>query len=128
MKKNKLWSIVLMLVIMLGTVITFSSCGDDDDDNGGGSTASALVGKWQRDNTKKDYYTFSSNGKCHYESYSSTGELKMTMDMTWSASSDRISFTYQGQTMAMKYSVEGEVLYLYDDGDDAAPSKYIKVN
>lgn len=117
-----------MLVIMLGTVITFSSCGGDDDDNGGGgNTSSALVGKWERDNAKKDYYTFSSNGKCLYESYSSAGELKMTMNMEWSASSGKISFTYQGQTMPMKYSIEGDVLYLYDDGDDTAPSKYNKV-
>lgn len=32
MKTNKLWSIIMMLVLVLGTVISFSSCNNDDDE------------------------------------------------------------------------------------------------
>ena len=46
MKTNKLWNILMMLTLVLGTTISFSSCGsDDDDDNGGGQTSGSNTSK-----------------------------------------------------------------------------------
>lgn len=37
MKTNKVWSILMMLMIVLGTTISFSSCGSGDDNDGTGT-------------------------------------------------------------------------------------------
>lgn len=54
MKTNKLWSILMMLTLVLGTTISFSSCSGDDDDSpsgggsksGGGASASSVPGSY----------------------------------------------------------------------------------
>lgn len=46
MKTNKLWSIIMMLVLVLGTVISFSSCNkDDEEENGNNSNFYKIDGK-----------------------------------------------------------------------------------
>lgn len=42
MKTNKFWSIIMMLVIVLGSMFVFSSCGDDEED----APENAIVGTW----------------------------------------------------------------------------------
>ena len=64
MKSNKFCSIMMMLVLVLGTTIVFSSCSKDDEDGGEYS----IIGTWKM--TYEDYdeyeehfeYIFYSNG------------------------------------------------------------------
>lgn len=49
MKSNKLWSILMMFFVVLGTTITLSSCGsdkDDDDNSGSGNSGNGIAGLW----------------------------------------------------------------------------------
>lgn len=54
---KKIWGTLMMLVLVVGAVFAFASCGDDDEDNGssivsggttngGGASASSIVGKY----------------------------------------------------------------------------------
>lgn len=61
MKTNKFWSLFVMLVLVLGSAVAFSSCSKDDD-NGGGDAA-GLVGTWYSNNGQwTRIITFKSNG------------------------------------------------------------------
>lgn len=61
MKSNKFWSIILMVVMMLGDAIVFSSCDKDGND----ASSISIVGTWS---CTRHYYggtdtfTFKSNG------------------------------------------------------------------
>lgn len=53
---------MMMLVLVLGTVVTFSSCSDDDND---GDSSSSIVGTWYRSsNAGASYneFTFENGG------------------------------------------------------------------
>ena len=64
----------MMLVLVLGTFITFSSCGNDEDEITKPEEQSRLVGKWKyswEDEDEEGYglLTFKSNGTGTYYEY-----------------------------------------------------------
>ena len=65
---------MMMLVLVLGTFITFSSCGNDEDEITKPEEQSRLVGKWKyswEDEDEEGYglLTFKSNGTGTYYEY-----------------------------------------------------------
>ena len=65
---------MMMLVLVLGTVITFSSCGKDEDEIPTKEELPTLVGKWKyswEDEDEEGYglLTFKSNGTGTYYEY-----------------------------------------------------------
>lgn len=48
MKSNKFWSVLMMLILLLGIAVSFSSCGGDDDDTKEGTR---LKGMWAMSNS-----------------------------------------------------------------------------
>lgn len=93
MKTNKLWNILMMFVLVLGTTISFSSCSkDDDDDNKKQETTTdssnqqgittdnnnqqqgttvdmtKIFGHWSVDSeTRQELFSFSENNGMYYE-------------------------------------------------------------
>lgn len=61
---------MMMLVLVLGTVITFSSCSKDEDENPTKEELSTLVGKWKYSwESGYGLLTFKSNGTGTYFEY-----------------------------------------------------------
>ena len=78
MKTNKLWSIMMMLILVLGTAIALSSCSKDDDNIGdGGNNTTLLVGRWYfypREDYEDSGIEFYKNGSTYHYNWWGTGK------------------------------------------------------
>lgn len=150
MKTNKFWSIIMMLAMVFGTSITFSSCGDDDDepviksesnssngdDNGSGSNSnvkSALVGAWSPNNGG-EVFEFQNNGVFkYYDNYSysngTNDEDNWTGTWTYNQSSSTvvINDTEQGKSYTIEIiSITNTSLVMKFNGSTQTMSKVTK--
>lgn len=138
MKKNNLWSILMMFILVLGTAIAFSSCSksDDDDNNGisGGTSKNPLAGTtWNLKDfggvsvttNPENYVTWG-----EYMRFTSTqliwnsrsgGSLNTTYNITWADDKTFAAVNVADPTDARVFYVisrTSSVLTIYETGDD----------
>lgn len=144
--KNKIWNILMMLVLILGTAILFSSCGKDDesDNNNGGNDSNvvsqtdlhpkALIGTWEYvtgdPKAMYDVYqaTYNQNGTCIYTLTTYNNDQSQILGSsygTWDADGQYITDYCDGEKNVTKYSVSGNKLSLYINGS-SSPRIYTK--
>lgn len=98
MKKEQIWSILVMLILSISTSVTLSACSDDDEPANAEHDTS-LYGEWVESSGNRyvfDYYHFYSDGTGIHGSYES--------DIDWVNEDDDIKW----------YTVDKK--YLYIDG------------
>lgn len=84
LKLNFNFKSLLILLVVVATAVSFSSCKDDKDEPKGGSTT--LVGNWYFSGDGSldynDTFSFKSNGTVTYTYYDETATGKYTYDAT----------------------------------------------
>lgn len=109
MTKNKFWSRIMILFVMLCTAFAFTSCGGDDDNNGGDDiTDLQIYGTWEMKEVKmsaSDPYapfpagsSFTFNLNHTFSSVSST--LGRSEEGTWVRNGKTITTTATDKTTA----------------------------
>lgn len=100
MKKMKIWSLLMLMVLALPTMV---ACGDDGEEEG--KDGFTLVGKWTMYSVAKEdrperiraVIVFKSNNTGTFESYNSSGEsYGIVDDMTYSLDGNALSFDIAG--------------------------------
>ena len=111
MKRNKIFSILMMLVIVLGTAVAMSSCGKDDDNSKGGDNS--LIGTWISDRTSQKI-TFRADGTYFATDFSDEGrEGRYTYDET-NAILTLISEDVETDTFVFRIKVQGNLMTMID--------------
>lgn len=81
MKTTMFKKALLMLVLIIGTMIAFSSCSNDSDNDN--DETSLLIGTWVNTNDAKDELTIGSNGSW-YSVYDKNGRFEQIRKGTYS--------------------------------------------
>lgn len=124
MKKN-LFSLMALLLTMLFTNLTLTSCSDDDEDNTPQQEESALIGKWA--NIKSEY-----RGMDMGEEISGTDEtpvkeayvLEIKADGTWEGAEPGEDKKDSG-----KWEKKGDILQMTENGDsEVEQAKIVTLN
>lgn len=124
MKKN-LFSLMALLMTMLFTNLTLTSCSDDDEDNTPQQEESALIGKWA--NIKSEY-----RGMDMGEEISGTDEtpvkeayvLEIKADGTWVG-----TLPGEDEKDSGKWEKKGDILQMTENGDsEVEQAKIVTLN
>lgn len=111
MKRNKIFSIFMMLVIVLSTAVILSSCSKDDDNSKGGDNA--LVGTWISDRMSQKMI-FRADGTYSATDFSDEGrEGRYSYDET-NAILTLISKDAETDTFVFRIKIQGNRMTMID--------------
>lgn len=132
MKTKKNWSILALMMLVLGAFITLASCSKDDDDETGGSSSSLAGTTWKYSDEYGEItttMTFKKDGegtvnqKGDYGSGAFNDNYEMTYHMTTDNEGmitvpEGVDFDgYSDYYTVMYFVVEGKSMYLYSSGN-----------
>lgn len=104
---KKILGVVLTVVMLVVTLISFSACNDKKKDDG---AKNSIVGSWKYESG--DYtYTFNEDGTGKYAF--GTTALEFTYEIK---DGNKISILYKGNTVALEteYKIDGDTLNVID--------------
>lgn len=118
---KKIFNYLLIVTLLIGTAVSFSSCKDDDDDDEKKGNGYSIVGTWKyADESYYEVYTFNSDGTFVTTEADVSVYLTATEYGTYTYSNNKITLHYtsdyeEDDVVAIKWIDKDHFVM---DGDD----------